>query len=339
MNDDMQNLFDENFNGFQSPLHDLLVKTNFGDVTKIFQVHAFILANSSTELAAMIQKSKSEHIASESDPITIELDDVRPELFEQCLKYAYTHTCDLIKVGPCTFKLTSGPEPSMTTIDNSCQLIKDISLEEDINIDENSSAYNIQQINKRRKRKQSQSEKLKEKRKQEPKEKEFVLNPLLLLNDLAQKLGIIGLCKQLSNYKYLGDSIVDTRQQFWRKNDLGLKNSFSRKSCPEFHDVVILSEDEVEFSAHRCILSARLEYFNSMFSLGWIETAKTKKLKLPVQSKVLTVLLEFIYKDESPILNKSEDIEFIFQVLAVADQLLGKNTYTQDFFMKMRYHY
>ena len=89
----------------------------------------------------------------------------------------------------------------------------------------------------------------------------------------------------------------------------------------------------VEFSAHRCILSARLEYFNSMFSLGWIETAKNKKLKLPVQSRVLTVLLEFIYKDESPLLNKSEDIEYICQVLAVADQLLGKRTYTSDSFI------
>merc|ERR1712226_971385 len=59
-----------------------------------------------------------------------------------------------------------------------------------------------------------------------------------------------------------------------------------------------------------------------MFSLGWIETAKNKTLKLPVQSRVLTVFLEFIYKDESPLLNKSEDIEFICQVLAVADQLL-----------------
>merc|ERR1712179_453761 len=154
MNDDVQNLFDENFNGFQSPLHDLLVKTNFGDVTKIFQVHAFILANSSTELAAMIQKSKSENIASESDPITIELDDVRPELFEQCLKYAYTHSCDLIKVGPCTFKITSGLQKRNTVADSTGleSYVKDMTMLENSEVDENSSAYNAHQNNKRKKK-------------------------------------------------------------------------------------------------------------------------------------------------------------------------------------------
>ena len=61
-----------------------------------------------------------------------------------------------------------------------------------------------------------------------------------------------------------------------------------------------------------------------MFSLGWIETGRNRKLSLPIQSKVLSVLLEYIYKDEAPLLNKSNDVEFVCQLLAVADQLLGK---------------
>ena len=88
--------------------------------------------------------------------------------------------------------------------------------------------------------------------------------------------------------------------------------------------MVIVSVDDVEFAAHRCILSARMEYFQSMFSLGWIETGKNRQLKLPIQSKVLAVLLEYIYRDEMPSsLRKSDDVEFVCQVLAVADQLLG----------------
>ena len=114
-----------------------------GNISKFYHVHSFILANSSAELAAMILKSNSQHSAPECDPITLELNDVRPELFEQCLRYAYTRTCDLIKPGPCSFKITSGPEKAMETIDASCQLIKDISLDEDLNVDENSSAYNV----------------------------------------------------------------------------------------------------------------------------------------------------------------------------------------------------
>ena len=71
-------------------------------------------------------------------------------------------------------------------------------------------------------------------------------------------------------------------------------------------------------------LTSRLEYFNSMFSFGWIETSKNRQLKLPIHSKVLTVLLEYIYRDESSLLNKSDDVAFVCQVMAVADQLLGK---------------
>ena len=139
---------------------------------------------------------------------------------------------------------------------------------------------------------------------------------------------MLGLCKQLSNYKFLGDSIVDKRPQYWTKNKAGTnsKIAFCRKSFSELSDVIIVSEDMSEFPAHRCVLSARLEYFNSMFSHGWIETSKTQKLNLPIHSAILSVLLEYIYRDEPPAsLRKSDEVEFICQVLSVADQMLGKN--------------
>ena len=322
----MKNLFDENLEDIYSPLHDLLVNVSFGSTTKLYKVHAFILASTSQDLAAMIKESIEEHSAlDKTGLICLELNDVRPELFEQCLKYAYTRTCDLINPGPCNFKISSEHKIQMDIFEKSdLELyVKDMTLIDRNNVDENSSAYNVQQSNKRKKKKQAQSEKLKEKQKHH-KEKEYTLNPLVLLNDLSKKLGMLGLFQQISNFKYLGDCIVDTRQQFWCKKYSAVNNSFTRKSCPELYDITIISEDAVEFSAHRCILSARLEYFNSMFSLGWIETGKNKQLNLPVPSKVLVVILEYIYKDETPLLDKSDDVEFVCQVLAVADQLLGK---------------
>lgn len=44
-----------------------------------------------------------------------------------------------------------------------------------------------------------------------------------------------------------------------------------RKLHPEFYDTKIASNDGTIFRAHRCVLAARLKYFQSMFSGGWIE--------------------------------------------------------------------
>ena len=41
--------------------------------------------------------------------------------------------------------------------------------------------------------------------------------------------------------------------------------TFKAGSFDHLCDVTLVSEDKVEFPAHLCILSARLEYFKSMF--------------------------------------------------------------------------
>ena len=68
------------------------------------------------------------------------------------------------------------------------------------------------------------------------------------------------------------------------KTDLD-RSTLSRTSNAEedFCDVVIRSEDNRKFPAHRAILTARLDYFRSMFSYGWVE----------VRSLLLFLLLLF----------------------------------------------
>lgn len=44
-----------------------------------------------------------------------------------------------------------------------------------------------------------------------------------------------------------------------------------RKLFPEFHDVELKPENGKTIKAHKCVLSARLPYFNSMFLKGWSE--------------------------------------------------------------------
>lgn len=49
------------------------------------------------------------------------------------------------------------------------------------------------------------------------------------------------------------------------------RSPLSPKSREDLCDVSIRSQDGKVFRAHRSILSARLEYFRSMFACGWIE--------------------------------------------------------------------
>ncbi|KAH8038910.1 hypothetical protein HPB51_004022 [Rhipicephalus microplus] len=100
------------------------------------------------------------------------------------------------------------------------------------------------------------------------------------------------------------------------------KYRFFRNKFDTLYDVFLVSSDGVRFPCHRCILVARLEYFNSMLSFCWVEHSSSQ-LSLPIPSKVLDVILEFLYTDDVPKLKHSRDIEFVCQVLVSADQLLA----------------
>lgn len=53
----------------------------------------------------------------------------------------------------------------------------------------------------------------------------------------------------------------------------------SRDSYPDLRDVTIRLQDNQEIKAHKCILMARLEYFNMMFSHTWTEVRTDLWLK------------------------------------------------------------
>jgi len=59
--------------------------------------------------------------------------------------------------------------------------------------------------------------------------------------------------------------------------------SFDRESMSNLCDATVVSLEGDQIQAHRCILAARLEYFNSMFAHGWAEVRiffSQNKLKL-----------------------------------------------------------
>uniref|UniRef100_A0A8C1LC62 Inhibitor of Bruton agammaglobulinemia tyrosine kinase n=1 Tax=Cyprinus carpio TaxID=7962 RepID=A0A8C1LC62_CYPCA len=102
----------------------------------------------------------------------------------------------------------------------------------------------------------------------------------------------------------------------------GNKLRFNQKKCSYLCDVTLRSEDGKEFPCHKCVLCARLEYFNSMLGSPWIEATSCTALDMATSSEVLQAILEYIYTDESPTVRESVNVEFVCNVLVVADQLL-----------------
>ncbi|XP_073192644.1 inhibitor of Bruton tyrosine kinase isoform X5 [Lepidochelys kempii] len=105
-----------------------------------------------------------------------------------------------------------------------------------------------------------------------------------------------------------------------RKN--GTKPKLNPQKCSDLCDVTMKSIDGKEFPCHKCVLCARLDYFHRMLSSSWIESSCCAALEMPIHSDILQVILDYIYTDEAPAIKDSQNVEFICNVLVVADQLL-----------------
>ncbi|CAB1333636.1 unnamed protein product, partial [Coregonus sp. 'balchen'] len=103
---------------------------------------------------------------------------------------------------------------------------------------------------------------------------------------------------------------------------MGNKPRFNQKKCSYLCDVTLRSEDGKEFPCHKCVLCARLEYFHSMLGNPWIEATSCSALEMPTSSEILQVILEYVYTDECPTIKETLNVEFVCNVLVVADQLL-----------------
>ncbi|KAK4884719.1 hypothetical protein RN001_000990 [Aquatica leii] len=139
-------------------------------------------------------------------------------------------------------------------------------------------------------------------------------NPVRLLQDISKRFGMKTLQKLLDNVFYDNESVTVNY-----KNNKQIPKFF-RNSFPEMQDVILKTKDGIEIFAHKCILSARLEYFNSLFSVRWNEDITTKEVSFPFPYSIAIQLVEFLYTDDLPLL-RNEDIDHICQLLIVADQL------------------
>uniref|UniRef100_A0A1B6I161 BTB domain-containing protein n=2 Tax=Homalodisca liturata TaxID=320908 RepID=A0A1B6I161_9HEMI len=139
--------------------------------------------------------------------------------------------------------------------------------------------------------------------------------------DLAKLWKISTLIKCLHLLKYEEGSIKLKEEGNSVQQVLGERLPFERLMLANLHDVSIASSDGASFRAHKCVLAARLDYFNSMFTGGWVEAEATTNLSLPIPQTILREVLDFLYKDEAVTLIESQDVDYISSVLVVADQL------------------
>ena len=270
-------------------IHDIVCQV--GD--KQFPAHSFVLASGSESL------SKQLRFLDDEESI-VQVEEVHPDTFEMILQFLYTKTCDLFVDGATAPPLNVGvkeEEPEILTVQGDPAQV---------------SAFQVYREHKNRKKKTSKG-------KSKP-DNDFEARrtksrcPLALLVEAGKNLGVYGLAKAAECFRVVDGLIV-------KKSNLPrAKIEFTFKNLPELQDITIETEDGKEVMAHRCILVARSEYFAGMFSSGWAEA--TSFLKLPIPTNIVEAILDFLYKDHCMAVVKSEDLEFVCNVLVVADQFL-----------------
>ncbi|XP_062547692.1 inhibitor of Bruton tyrosine kinase [Armigeres subalbatus] len=92
-----------------------------------------------------------------------------------------------------------------------------------------------------------------------------------------------------------------------------------RDSYPELRDVTIRLQDNQEIKAHKCVLMARLEYFNMMFSHTWTESKTVNLNTIPME--YMEPIVDFLYNnDYQKIRDQKYSESFLFNMVVICDQ-------------------
>ncbi|XP_053664710.1 inhibitor of Bruton tyrosine kinase [Anopheles marshallii] len=93
-------------------------------------------------------------------------------------------------------------------------------------------------------------------------------------------------------------------------------------SYPELYDITIELQDDKKLRAHKCVLVARLDYFNMMFAHCWTEKRTTADLRT-VPREYMDVIIPFLYdNDYSRVRRQRYSENFILSMIIICDQFL-----------------
>ncbi|NXN95292.1 IBTK kinase, partial [Rhinopomastus cyanomelas] len=293
---------------------DIIHDVTFRIGTRTYPAHKYILAVRSEFFEELFVSSdnqsdtpdvyRKDEDATGCDLYVIEK--VHPEVFAYLLKFIYTDSCDLLTHGykPKVLRKGKSEEYQDTLISN----LSKMSFEENVNGDSAFENYRNDQV-------QDVNENQKSKPKKD-KAGDEEANLVKMLQSAAKKFGISSLSGRLDGVKLENGEINVVN----KKN--GNKLKLNQSKCSYLCDVTLKSSDGKEFPCHKCVLCARLEYFHSMLSSSWIEASSRSALEMPIHSDVLQIIVDYLYTDEALAVKESQNVEFICNVLVVADQLL-----------------
>ncbi|KAJ6665824.1 hypothetical protein lerEdw1_001296 [Lerista edwardsae] len=295
-------------------IHDATLQVG----TRIFPVHKYILAMRSDFFRKLFDSDhdwfdSADIYRKDEDDVGCDLfviEKLHPDLLMYLLQYIYTDSCDL---------LIHGHRPKMVykekmeeSQDCLTTNLNKITISEDVN---NKSAFEVYRSNqvhmvneKQKSKSKSASKKCKSVREE--------VNLIKMLQVAAKKFGLGNLSSRLDGVRMENGKIYIVN----RKN--GNKPKLNQKKLSYLCDVTMKSIDGKEFPCHKCVLCARLDYFHSMLSSSWIEASHCAALEMPFHSDILQVILDYIYTDEALAIKESQNVEFVCNVLVVADQLL-----------------
>uniref|UniRef100_A0A673VY22 Inhibitor of Bruton tyrosine kinase n=1 Tax=Salmo trutta TaxID=8032 RepID=A0A673VY22_SALTR len=303
---------------FQSLLEEADETDSIHDVTlqsgdRTFPAHKYLLSMRSEFFRKQLVLDREEgdrEVRRSEDAVGCDLlvvETVSPEMLEHILKFIYTDSCDLLVQGhrPRVFgqnQNQQGPDPEQEQLISSLQ---DLGFHEG-NLRDRSALEVYRSLTPSAR---GDGDKPKSKGTKPGKK----VNPVKTLQGVAKKLSMGSL---LDGVKYENGKINVVHKM------TANKPRYNQKKCSYLCDVTLRSVDGKEFPCHKCVLCARLEYFHSMLANPWIEATSCSALEMPTSSDVLQVILDYVYTDESPTIKESLNVEFVCNVLVVADQLL-----------------
>ncbi|KAM6356075.1 inhibitor of Bruton tyrosine kinase isoform 3-T3 [Podargus strigoides] len=282
--------------------------------TRTYPMHKYILAVRSDFFKKLFVSSDNQLdtpdvYRKDEDAVGCDLyviEKVHPDLFAYLLQFIYTDTCDLLTHGykPKILHKGKSEEYQDTLISN----LSKMSFDENVN---GKSAFEVYRNN--------QVQVLNEKQKSKSKKGKVAgeeANLIKMLQSAAKKFGLSNLSGRLDGVRLENGKINIVN----KKN--ASKPKLNQKKCSYLCDVTLKSLDGKEFPCHKCVLCARLDYFHSMLSSSWIEASCCSALEMPIHSDILQIIIDYLYTDEALAIKDSQNVEFICNVLVVADQLL-----------------
>uniref|UniRef100_A0A6P7F2T9 Inhibitor of Bruton tyrosine kinase n=1 Tax=Diabrotica virgifera virgifera TaxID=50390 RepID=A0A6P7F2T9_DIAVI len=268
-------------------VHDVLFKIN----DKNIPAHKYVVANASPYLEKLMEKQDK-----------VILNSINSEIFRQMLKFMYTGECELTKCG----ELKNETLKKLCYVKDSDRKDKeDVDDVIEVNeVDKDISAFEYYKNNQQQNKQKHTENKTKQSR-----------NPVRLLHEMAKKYECVTLQKCLSNLE-MSNYVIFSKNHAAHRSRMNI--NFERLNFASFYDVTIKCRDNKTLSAHKCVLAARMEYFNNMF-MRWHENS-TAEVSLPFPKNTVEALLEYLYTDSLSKLNALE-VDHLFNVVILADQL------------------